>query len=96
MERTTVKNVKSLKHLSALHMEIKDLHTLMKLTPPVCSLSSLGARVANATKALMCWQVVIDANHTPTPLYLSSVVCSFNEILLCTCFVVCFFFCFFK
>lgn len=91
MERTTVKNVKRIKHLSALHMQIKDVHTLTKLTPPLCSLSSLGARVANATKALMCWQVVIDANHTPTPLYLSSVLCSFNAILLCTCFVVRFF-----
>lgn len=40
----------------------------MKLTPPLCSLSLLGACVANATKALMCWQDVIDANHTPTPL----------------------------
>lgn len=57
----------------------------MKLTPPLCRLSLLGACVANATNALMCWQDVIDANHTPTPLYLGSVLCSFNAILLCTC-----------
>lgn len=92
MERTTVKNVKRLRYLSALNMQIKDVHTLTKLTPPLCSLSWLGACVANATKALMCWQVVIDANHTTEPLYLSSVLCSFNAILLCTCSVVCCFF----